>query len=58
MKPKPHLVLEMCIQQGIDFGWARAHKYCEHPPEHVFKEEIKNAISGEIYEWFDWEKDE
>jgi hypothetical protein len=41
MKPKPHLVLEMCIKQGIDWGWARAHKHFVNPPEHVFKEEIE-----------------
>lgn len=55
MKPKPHLVLEMCIKNGIDRGWTRAHKHFETPPEHVFKEEIENAISHEIYEWFDME---
>ena len=53
MKPKADLVLEMCIKQGIDWGWTRAHKHFVNPPEHVFKEEIENAISHEIYEWFD-----
>ena len=53
MKPKPHLVLEMCIKQGIDFGWARAHKHFETPPENMIKQEIEGAIWQEIWEWFD-----
>jgi hypothetical protein len=53
MKPKSHLVLEMCIKQGIDWGWTRAHKHFTHPPANIIKEEIEDAISREIYEWFD-----
>jgi hypothetical protein len=41
MKPKPHLVLEMCIKQGIDWGWTRAHKHFVNPPENILKEEIE-----------------
>jgi hypothetical protein len=58
MKPKPHLVLEMCIKQGIDWGWTRAHKHFINPPENILKEEIENAISHEIYEWFNMENDD
>jgi hypothetical protein len=57
MKPKSHLVLEMCIKQGIDWGWTRAHKHFVNPPENILKEEIENAISHEIYEWFDMENE-
>ena len=56
MKPKAHLVLEMCIKNGIDYGWIRAHKHFVHPPENILKEEIENAISHEIWEWFDMEE--
>lgn len=55
MKPKAQAVLEMCIKTGIDYGWARAHKHFVHPPENVFKQEIEDAISHEIWEWFDME---
>jgi hypothetical protein len=57
MKPKTDLVLEMCIKQGIDYGWTRAHKHFENPPENIVKEEIENAISHEICEWFNMEND-
>lgn len=58
MKPKADLVLKMCIKHGIDRGWTKAHKHFVHPPENIIKEEIENAISHEIYKWFDWGEDE
>lgn len=53
MKPKPHLVLELCINNGIYSGWERAHKHFTNPPENVIKHEIADAILNEVYEWFD-----
>lgn len=58
MKPKMYPLIEMCIKNGIDYGWARAHKHFEHPPEGIVKKEIEDAISHEIYEWFDIGEDE
>jgi hypothetical protein len=58
MKPKPHLVLDMCIQNGIDYGWVRAHKHFEKPPEGIIKQEIADAIWHEVYEWFDMDNEE
>jgi hypothetical protein len=48
----------MCVKNGIDYGWVRAHKHFVHPPENILKEEIENAISYEIWEWFDMEADD
>jgi hypothetical protein len=53
MKPKPHLVLEMCIKTGIERGWNRAHKYTDSPNENMIKQEIEEAIHCEVWEWFD-----
>jgi len=53
MKPKAHLVLEMCIKNGIDWGWNRAHKHTDTPNENLIKQEIETAIEHEFYEWFD-----
>jgi hypothetical protein len=58
VKPKPHLVLEMCIKNGIYYGFLRAYKNFVHPPENILKEEIENAISHELYEWFEMGEDE
>jgi hypothetical protein len=53
MKPKPELVLEMAIKNGIDYGWNRAHKHTDTPNENLIKQEIENQIWNSIYEWFD-----
>jgi hypothetical protein len=53
MKAKDHYVLEMCIKDGINIGWARAHKYTETPDENLIKQEIETEISNMVYMWFD-----
>ena len=53
MKPKTHLVLELAVKQGIDMGWARAHKHTDNPDENLIKQEIDHEITNAIYEWFD-----
>jgi hypothetical protein len=58
VKPKPRLVLELCVKQGIDYGWRRAYKYTDTPDENVIKQEIEDAISHEIWEWFDMGEEE
>ena len=55
MKPKIYPVLEMCLENGITLGYNRAFKHNDHPSIDVIKESIHNAISDEIYEWFDLE---
>lgn len=53
MRAKDHLVIEMCIKDGINYGWMRAHKHTDTPSEDLIKQEIENAISDAVYEWFD-----
>ena len=53
MKPKSHLVLELCIKQGIDLGWMRAHKHTDTPSEDLIKQEIEEEIWNQVWEWFD-----
>lgn len=55
MKAKDYLVLEMCIKNGIDWGWARAHKHTDTPDENLIKQEMEAAIEHEINEWFDFD---
>ena len=59
LKPKAHLVLEMAIKDGIDYGWMRAYKHTDTPDENLVKQEIEHHIWNSIHEWFDMEeKDE
>jgi hypothetical protein len=55
MKPKPRAILDRCIENGIAFGWAHAHKHTDTPqPQHI-QQEIEHAIWLEIDEFFSFE---
>ena len=58
MKPKTHQVLELAIKQGIDWGWARAHKHTDTPNENLIKQEMEEEIWNQLHEWFDMEVDD
>ena len=56
MKPKFRNVLEMALEEGVRFGWNRAHKHVEGTP-HI--DAAADAIVTEIFNsldtWFDLE---
>ena len=52
MKPKFLPVLEMCIENGLTYGYRRAFKHNDNPTEEQITEQIKQSIMHEIYEWF------
>ena len=56
MKPKMLPVLEMCIENGLTYGYSRAFKHTDDPTEDQITQAIKDAIMHELYEWFDMEK--
>ena len=55
MKPKILPVLEMCIENGLAYGYRRAFKHTDDPTEEQITQAIKDAIMLELYEWFDME---
>jgi hypothetical protein len=58
MKPKLMMVLEMCVENGLAYGWVRAHKHTEHPTDQQIKSHQLDEIVKEVYEWFDVEIEE
>jgi len=58
MKPKELAVLEMCIENGIAYGMARAYKHTDEPTDDQIKFVLRDAIMHEIYEWFYFEENE
>ena len=52
MKPKILPVLEMCIENGLSYGYRRAFKHTDDPTEDQMTQAIKDAIMHELYEWF------
>ena len=55
MKPKFLPVLEMCIENGLAYGYTRAFKHDDDPSEEFILNTIKESIMHEINEWFDME---
>lgn len=58
MKPKILPVLEMCIENGLAYGYRRAFKHDDNPSEEFITNAIKDSIMHELYEWFDFKGDE
>ena len=55
MKPKFLPVLEMCIENGLTYGYRRAFKHNDNPSEEQITHSIRESIMHELYEWFDME---
>ena len=53
MKPKAMMVLEMCIEEGLAYGWNRAHKHKDDPTPTEIQDKQHQAITELIWEWFD-----
>jgi hypothetical protein len=45
----------MCIDNGIETGWIRAHKHIDSPDDHSVKTCIYESIIAEVYDWFKFE---
>lgn len=54
MKAKSSKVIDMVIENAVEYGWSRAHKHNSDPTPEFIKECIKDAIEIEIYEWFEF----
>jgi hypothetical protein len=51
-------VLEIAIEQGVSYGYSRAHKYIENPTESVIIDNIIEQVINSVDEWFDFEEKE
>jgi hypothetical protein len=56
MKPKILPVLEMCIENGLAYGYRRAFKHTDNPTEEQITHAIRESIMHELYEWFDFDE--
>lgn len=58
MKPKIQTILAKAIDEGIEYGWHRGHKYSDNPDAAYVKGEIDNAIWLAIHEVFEFNEEE
>lgn len=55
MAVRSYDVLRRAVEDGVAYGYRRAHKYVDKPEEEAVKEAIESAVLGEICEWFDFD---
>lgn len=57
MKPRIRQILERAIDEGISYGYHRAHKYTDTPDEHLLSERINYGIWLEIDSIFSFDEE-
>jgi hypothetical protein len=55
MKPKLHKILETAVEQGVSYGFSRAHKHIENPTEGAIIDSIVEQVMNSLDEWFDFD---
>jgi hypothetical protein len=55
MKPDTYKLIEQCVENGVAYGWLRAHKYNDEPTAEQIQEKITQAVMREICEWFEFD---
>ena len=57
LRVRAYEVLRRAVEDGIDYGWMRAHKHTDAPTEHAIKDEILQGILNEVCEWFAFDEE-
>lgn len=55
MKVKTYSVIERAVEDGVNYGWNRAHKYTDSPTEDELKQQMMMAVMHEICEWVEFD---
>ncbi len=56
MKPNFRKVLELALEEGVRYGYNRAHKHVEKPHEDAIVDNIVEGVTNSLYEWFDFDE--
>jgi hypothetical protein len=55
MKARAYPVLYRAVEEGVAYGWQRAHKHTDSPDAGVIKDHIVTAVINEIGQYFDFD---
>jgi hypothetical protein len=50
VKIKAYNIISRAVEEGIDFGYRRAHKYTNTPSEDTIKDELEREIMNSLCE--------
>ena len=56
MSVRAYPMLVRCIEEGVAYGYRRAHKHTDLPTEEGMQEEIAQAVLSSICEYFAFEE--
>ena len=56
MNFKAYTLVERAVEEGINFGWNRGHKYADDPEPEVIKEAILNEVMLALSEIIDFDE--
>jgi hypothetical protein len=57
MKVRAYPVLCRAVEEGVAYGWQRAHKHIDTPDAETLKEQIVTAVLNEVCQYFDFDDD-
>ena len=55
MQVRVYPVLYRAVEEGVAYGWQRAHKHTDSPDATVIKDHIVTAVINEIGQYFDFD---
>lgn len=58
LKVRAYPVLCRAIEDGVTYGWRRAHKHIDAPDARTIEEPIVTAVINEICQYFDFDDTE
>ncbi len=47
-------VLARCVEEGVSYGWNRAHKHVDDPDPAAIQDAIQDAVMNAICEYFEF----
>jgi len=56
MKAREYRLIEMCLENGLAYGFSRAHKHTDSPSKEQILDAQRDAVMLEIGEWFVFEE--
>lgn len=55
LKVRTYPVLCRAVEEGVAYGWQRAHKHVDAPDAQTIEQQIVTAVVNEICEYFDFD---
>ena len=44
LKVDVYKIVARAVEEGVNYGWMRAHKYVEKPSEDIIKDEMERGV--------------